>query len=256
LIASEIEAFFRKGVQVIWVVDVEDGCTVHVYRSTSPEQVTVYRMGEIAEADPALPGWRMAVSELPYHQDVGILSTNALSNRDAEASDILVIPGKAEIVRGVVTHFSVAGGLAGWATDQIFSSLHDYARRTNSGIAVGDNKAFLVDLPGRKSFSPNAAFYTGKMSAGYYQGAPIFAVEVMDGLDYSNEGWRRIHSKRHDYFEAGTEVVWNVDVLVSEKVWAYRRANPDEPTRYGRGDVAEAEPAVPGWTMPVDELFL
>jgi hypothetical protein len=30
---------------------------------------------------------------------------------------------------------------------------------------------------------------------------------------------------------------------------------PGAPTVYRRGDVAEAEPAVPGWTMPVDDLF-
>ena len=28
-----------------------------------------------------------------------------------------------------------------------------------------------------------------------------------------------------------------------------------EPAIYRRGEIAEAEPAVPGWKMPVDELF-
>ena len=27
------------------------------------------------------------------------------------------------------------------------------------------------------------------------------------------------------------------------------------PTVYRRGDLAEAEPALPGWTFPVDEIF-
>ena len=35
----------------------------------------------------------------------------------------------------------------------------------------------------------------------------------------------------------------------------YRAATPDQPTVYRRGEVAEAEPAVPGWRMPVDEMF-
>jgi hypothetical protein len=38
-------------------------------------------------------------------------------------------------------------------------------------------------------------------------------------------------------------------------VKVYRYTDPDNPTIYRRGEVAEAEPAVPGWTMPVDELF-
>jgi hypothetical protein len=38
-------------------------------------------------------------------------------------------------------------------------------------------------------------------------------------------------------------------------VKVYRDTDPDHPTVYHRGEMAEAEPAVPGWTMPVDELF-
>jgi hypothetical protein len=38
-------------------------------------------------------------------------------------------------------------------------------------------------------------------------------------------------------------------------VRVYRAASPDQPTIYRRGEQAEAEPAVPGWKMPVDELF-
>jgi Uma2 family endonuclease len=61
--------------------------------------------------------------------------------------------------------------------------------------------------------------------------------------------------KREDYFAAGTLVVWDVDLLSSEVVRVYRVTSPDQPTIYRRGEMAEAEPAVPGWRMPVDELF-
>jgi Uma2 family endonuclease len=37
---------------------------VRVYRATGPEHPTVYRRGEIAEAEPAVPEWRIAVDEL------------------------------------------------------------------------------------------------------------------------------------------------------------------------------------------------
>ena len=42
---------------------------------------------------------------------------------------------------------------------------------------------------------------------------------------------------------------------VTELVHVYRAGNPAQPTTYGRGDTAEAEPAVPGWKVSVDELF-
>lgn len=61
--------------------------------------------------------------------------------------------------------------------------------------------------------------------------------------------------KRRDYFAAGTQVVWDVDVLRTETVNVYRASEPNKPTVYRRGEAAEAEPAVPGWTMPVNDLF-
>ncbi len=62
-------------------------------------------------------------------------------------------------------------------------------------------------------------------------------------------------AKRADYFAAGTLVVWDVDVLRDQVVRVYRADNPDRPTVYHRGETAEAEPALPAWSMPVDDLF-
>jgi hypothetical protein len=49
--------------------------------------------------------------------------------------------------------------------------------------------------------------------------------------------------------------VWDVDLLGDDVVKAYRASDPENPTVYRRGEVAEAEPAVPGWRMAVDDLF-
>jgi Uma2 family endonuclease len=62
-------------------------------------------------------------------------------------------------------------------------------------------------------------------------------------------------AKRADYFAAGTLVVWDVDLLGPDVVRVFRASAPNTPTIYRRGQTAEAEPALPGWTMPVDELF-
>ena len=45
------------------------------------------------------------------------------------------------------------------------------------------------------------------------------------------------------------------DRLREELIRVYRADEPENPTIYRRGEVAEAEPAVPGWRFPVDELF-
>ncbi len=60
--------------------------------------------------------------------------------------------------------------------------------------------------------------------------------------------------KRADYFQAGTEVVWDVDPI-AECIHVYRRMDPAKVTTYHRGQLAEAEPAVPGWKIAVDWIF-
>jgi Uma2 family endonuclease len=62
-------------------------------------------------------------------------------------------------------------------------------------------------------------------------------------------------AKRADYFACGTLVVWDVDLVSAEVIKVYRASDPDNPTIYRRGEMAEAEPAVPGWQMAVDALF-
>ena len=61
--------------------------------------------------------------------------------------------------------------------------------------------------------------------------------------------------KRADYFAAGTRVVWDVDLESDDVVRSYQADRPDQPLIFRRGDQAHAEPAVPGWSILVDDLF-
>ena len=166
------------------------------------------------------------------------------------------IDGKAEIVGGEIVLMSPTGGLPSSAAAAIYRSLWDYQRRTRSGRAYTDNTGFLVDLPQRKSFSPDASFYVGPPPGPkFLQGAPIFAAEVRSEDDYGPAAERAMAAKRADYFAAGTQVVWDVDVLREGLIQAYRATAPDTPTIYRRGELAEAAPALPGWSFRVDDIF-
>lgn len=180
------------------------------------------------------------------------------TQREATIEDLYHVPedGKAEIVSGKLALMSPTGDLPGRAGGAIYASLLEYERRERSGYAYPDNVGFIVNLPRRRSFSPDAAFYTGKRTGmKFLEGAPVFAVEVRSEGDYGPQAEAKIARKRRDYFAAGTLVVWEVDLLSDDVVKVYRATAPDNPTIYRRGEVAEAEPAVPGWTMPVDDLF-
>jgi Uma2 family endonuclease len=176
---------------------------------------------------------------------------------EATVEDLYKVEGKAEIVKGEIILMPPTGFMPSRAGGEIFASLRDYARRTKSGYAMPDNAGFVVHLPHRRSFSPDVAFYTGTLTGGkFMEGAPVFAVEVRSEGDYEPKMERQLAEKRTDYFAAGTLVVWDVDVLRDKVVRVYHANNPENPIVYRRGETAEAEPAVPGWALPVEELFL
>jgi Uma2 family endonuclease len=175
---------------------------------------------------------------------------------EATIEDLYKVEGKAELVNGEIVHMSPTGMHPHYAALRIARSLQDYEMAGQGGYAVCDNVGFIVDLPHRTSFSPDAAFYVGEDSEmKFVKGAPVFAVEVRSEGDYGPRAEREIAAKRADYFAAGTLVVWDVDLLSENVIRVYRATLPKEAAIYRRGDLAEAEPAVPGWTIAVDDLF-
>jgi Uma2 family endonuclease len=187
------------------------------------------------------------------------MSTRTSTRTEAVTiEDLYHIPedGKAEIVNGELVLMSPTGDMPGSAALEIVVSLRSYARKTKVGRAYGDNVGFVVDLPTRDSFSPDASFYVGPRTHGkFLEGAPIFAVEVRSQEDYGRRAEQKMAQKRVDYFAAGALVVWDVDVLRDGVVRKYAAENPDEPVVFRRGEVADADPALRGWKMPVDDIF-
>ncbi len=176
----------------------------------------------------------------------------------ATIDDLYHVPedGKAEVVHGELVLMSPMGDLPNRAAGAIYISPRQYERHVSNGRAYTDNAGFEVNLPHRASFSPDVAFYVGPRTGGkFLKGAPVFAVEVRSEGNYGDTAEQAMAEKRADYFAFGALVVWDVDVIRDGVVRVYRTDEPDHPTLYRRGDVAEAEPAVPGWTMPVDDLF-
>ena len=155
----------------------------------------------------------------------------------ATLEDLYAAPGKAELVKGELVLMSPTGDKPGWAGDEIF-------------------KGFLAHLPNRRSFSPDAAFYTGRPGdMKFFPDVPVFAAEVRSENDYGPKAEEEMAAKRADYFAAICQIVRDVDLLSEDVVRVYRASDPENPTHYRRGETAEARPAVPDWTMPVGDLF-
>ena len=177
----------------------------------------------------------------------------------ATLDDLARVEGKAELVGGRIVYLMPTGDLPTDVALNVTVSLRSYSKQVGRGVAKGDGIGYGIPelASGRESFSPDASWYDGPRPANrmrFIEGPPTFAAEVRSENDYGEAAEEELAEKRTDYFAAGTRVVWDVDPI-AECVRVYRADDPTQPTTYRRGDVAEAEPAVPGWRLPVNEIF-
>ena len=190
------------------------------------------------------------------------MSTTTISpptTRPATLDDLAKVDGKAELIGGKIVHQMATGYEPNRAAFRIVRSLDDHAELTGHGVAFTDNTGFAIpELPsGRESFSPDASFYLGPPPNDpmrFVQGPPTFAVEVRSESDYGEAAEKSMAAKRADYFQAETSVVWDVD-LISRCVRKYRADAPEQPILFRLGEHADAEPAAPGWRLPVERVF-
>jgi Uma2 family endonuclease len=178
----------------------------------------------------------------------------------ATLDDRARVEGKAELIAGRIVHFLPSGDVPSEASFEIAVRLRDHARRKGEGVAFPDGIGYAIDPPlpsGRQTFSPDASYHIGSRPRNrmrLIEGAPTFAVEVRSENDYGDAAEGELVAKRADYFASGTLVVCDVDPLATT-IPVYRANSPAQPTLYGRGQVAEAEHAIPGWQLPVDEIY-
>lgn len=168
------------------------------------------------------------------------------------------VEGKAEIVNGEIVRISPANAEHSDAASEIAYSLRAHMKSHGGGVGVGDNMGFIVNLPRRKSFSPDAAWIhttRDNLKRKFWVGPPAFAVEIRSPDDEGPAGEMALQEKIADYFAAGALVVWDVDTDSDDVIRCYRAANPAQPQIFRGGEVADAEPAVPGWRFEVDDLF-
>jgi Uma2 family endonuclease len=177
----------------------------------------------------------------------------------ATRDDLYRTPGKAELIGGRIVEQMPTGIRPNEVAGNIYASLRVFTAQLKRGKAFTDNIGYTVPelLSGRESFSPDASFYDGPLPANlmrFVEGPPTFAAEVRSENDYGDAAEDELAAKRVDYFAAGTLVVWDVDPI-AETITCYRAADPTQGVVFRVGDLADAEPAVPGWRIAVNEVF-
>jgi Uma2 family endonuclease len=174
----------------------------------------------------------------------------------ATLDDLMRTEGKAELIGGRIVTFMATGDLPNEIAGRIYRKLADYAD-VRGGHVRTDGIGYRVTelFSGRESFSPDCSYFTGRLPANrmkFIDGPPDFAVEVRSEGDYGTAAEFEMAAKRADYFEAGTLVVWDVDPVAK----TVRKYSVDGTNQlFTELGTANAEPAAPGWSLPLDWLF-
>jgi Uma2 family endonuclease len=177
----------------------------------------------------------------------------------ATLDDLARLSGKAELIDGRIVEFMPTGYRPHRVACKIFLRLEQYCEQQQRGYALADGIGFTVPpLPsGRESFAPDAAYYEGPLPNNdmrFIVGPPTFAVEVRSENDYWPTSDVEYADKRADYFAAGTLAVWDVDPIAAT-ITLYLATAPTTPIVFRPGTLAHAGPALPGWTVAVNDLM-
>lgn len=159
-----------------------------------------------------------------------------------------------ELVAGELRTMSPGGAEHGRIGVQIVSPLHQHVHANDLGEVFGAETGFLLATNPDTVRAPDAAFVSEKRAAavgnvaGYWPGAPDLAVEVVSPNDLYTE----VDEKVATWLAAGTRMVIVINprrrtVAVHRSVAQVRQLS--------EGDTLDAEDVVPGWTMPVRDLF-
>jgi Uma2 family endonuclease len=124
------------------------------------------------------------------------------------------------------------------------------------GVAVGAETGFRLARNPDTVLGPDAAVVTldrlppADQRSGYLELAPDLVVELVSPSDR----WSTVSEKVEAYLAAGVRLVWVIEPR-ARAVRVYTPAGAERRLRANAGDVLEAEPVLPGFRLPLAELF-
>jgi Uma2 family endonuclease len=161
--------------------------------------------------------------------------------------------GPCELVDGRIVPLSPTGFVHGEIELDLGGELRSWARSTGLGRAfVGEVGIYTRRNPdtvraGDVVYISNERF-ARKGTSGYLDVAPELVVEVLSPEDRKSD----VLTKVNEYLSAGVDCVWVVDPRL-QTILSYRSMG--EARQFKKGDVLADEELLPGFRMPVAELF-
>lgn len=153
-----------------------------------------------------------------------------------------------ELVRGELKKMSPAGQRHARISLKIAASLLFYVEKRKLGEAYGADLGYILFRDPDTVREPDASFVRAERvvwTPKFFAGAPDLAVEVLS----PDDTWPEVPEKKDEYLRAGTQAVVIVDPP-RKRVEIYR---PSGVTAVE--DVLAVEDVVPGWRLPLADIF-
>ena len=159
-----------------------------------------------------------------------------------------------EIVNGELIDMGNSGAKHGYVCSILMTLLGGYVHLQKLGAMFDSSTAFKMKSGNKRS--PDVSFMAKErlqglddLPDGFLEGAPDLAVEILSPGNTVAE----IHDKLVEYFENGARLVWVIHPQ-EQYVLVYRSSQ--EPDRLLKSvNSLDGEEIVPGFTLPIAELF-
>ncbi|MCU0493716.1 MAG: Uma2 family endonuclease [Chloroflexaceae bacterium] len=160
-----------------------------------------------------------------------------------------------ELVQGEVRWMSPAGFHHGRLVMNIATPLDQHVRQHQLGVVCAAETGFLLATNPDTVRAADVAFIRQERIAntpqpeGYWHGAPDLAAEVIS----PNDLYTDVDEKVTDWLEAGTRMV----IIINPRkrtVTVYRSLLQIVVLR--EQDTLDGSDVVPGWTLPINDLFV
>lgn len=159
-----------------------------------------------------------------------------------------------EIVNGELIDMGGSGALHGNIAVILSSALFTVVNNRKLGVLLDSSTAFKMKNGNKRS--PDISFFAKErlqgmteLPVGFLEDAPDLAIEILSPSNTVEE----MDGKLVEYFESGARLVW-VANPTQRYILVYRCAR--EPDRLLKSaDALDGEDVIPGFALPVAELF-
>ena len=172
------------------------------------------------------------------------------------ADELLAMPHdgyRFELIKGALHQMAPASSQHGRIALRIGWRLAQFVEREGLGETYAAETGFVIATAPDTVRAPDASFVSKERAAlasgeGFFPGAPDLAIEVVSPSDRPVE----VKDKARDWLRAGTRMVIVIDPF-DRTATVYRGL--DDILTLTAGDTIDGGDVVPGWTLPLADVF-